>query len=1335
MMKNYLSKLKLVSLLAVMVASVWWNVASAQNCTIIGPTEGCEGAPIGLSVNTVAGETVNWTTTSGASATGGVAQFTFNTSGTVTITVTITTAGGSSCTQDLVFTVNAKPKAGFTLLSDKNQCYSVNNFVFEDISTPGAGRALTIVEFLFGDGSQDFTTGPGGNYTHAYPDKAGGCYSPFMRVFNDKGCVHDFQAMNAACVTKDIGAEFSTNARLACGKTIVPINNNSSVAYNKVKKFYWDFGDGESYTSGKGASIDSCYWAPTHVYTKHGCFDVTLIIQDDSNCWDTMFKPGFACNVNPALVIQETNAKDAQCQTGNFFLFTHNIKPLNWPLNFIWIFGDPDSGPRNVDTRNFTNAPHSFTKPDVYTVTIQGTIAGCPFFSSIDVLTKGPAAAIDSKGIPDIVADSLRHQCQIKDTVYFKNNSSFAFNDIYILDDLTGKTKLKEDSMVLVKATRSVRAFENVLDIYIWGKDTMAVIEKPLAVPAHNALIMHELVMFDNFFGAWGQERQDDHITTVWDFGDQNSPQCTTWTKYNLNVWDTSGRWMNCNFSRDAKPKHWYTPGKEGCFTVKLTLKDTTWQVAGQGYNYFDVWAFNATSNKYLYVESIIDTVLYNDFNRDSLWDPNKVIYRQGGVFNDTARFGPYMTLDSAFDYPAQIVNGDTVWVYDPYCPVEKIDYKRNIDPTKKFFDGFDTTYMRWYINPNHQNFNDCEANSEILLALEPPNALGMKVKPAKGVFCLGSNPIYGVNFDWSATTPSCTRQHVWMNFDSLADRLDGSPTVLDNWTPQAGFLLDPITPWPMGTMSMPQYPNQIYYDYTGSLADSCGRITVGLRVQNGYDPYTKQPCIDEKWYHDMLNYINSDPEFSLDTVYGCSPLEVELTFVREYHDSLDALSINVGVDFTLDGDYNKGFTYIDSIHRNIYDARTGTFVNYILTYYVDKTGIPKKIDSTVWSPGEGGLVGCGSELRIKTKRKLTFRDAARYVIIATSNTKDGCSNTSLAHYVVVGHAKNIRQNKFLICEDEKVEFTDTALYLLLEPDPNNGAQFIPYNYWRDGNRFQDLNGNFRTPKPFHETTRWDFGQGTGFTTLRFNPLPVSYNVPGHYIVRAEFIDSVGCRDTLKTYVDVTGGKANFNFTINIGNCKPIINFLDSSRVYDPCRLTYGRSCDSVIRWIWDYGDGSPISNTTVDNPVAPPIINPSHVYQRFGDYDVTLIIETRMGCFDTLVRTVTIAGPRPKFDFTIDSIGCAPYTIYLANYSLDPSTNSEWIWHFRDSANTRITTQSDTVIYFTYTKPGKYKLLLEQNDIVPLTGEKCTDSFPGAPRSIEVTVLPEKKVDFIASK
>lgn len=1294
MMKNYLLNLRSLSLLGMIMASVWWNMALAQ-CGISGPAEGCEGDQMSFTATGVApGDAVSWQTNTAGTATGGSANFTFGTPGTESIKITVT--GSVNCTFTFPFQVNAKPTGNFVHQTVTPQCYTGNLFCFKDVSTAGTGRSFTSssVEFLYGDGVQDFTSGPGTLFCHSYPDQNGGDYQPIVRVTNDKGCKDDYFGPWIR-VKPDLQVDFKTTAKAQCGQTVVPFQNTSTIAFNRVKKFHWDFGDGTTFTSGSDPAVNLCYWTPTHTYTQHGCFNVLLLVEDDSGCKDTAYKTSFICNINPSLAVQESSGKDAQCHSTQNFIFTHNINPGNWPVTFLWVFDDPNSGLLNFDNRNFQNAPHKFTAPDIYTVTISGTMAGCPFNGFIDVLVKGPGATIESKAIPDLIADSQRHQCQIKDTVYFKNNSGFFANDDSVLNDTVpgAASILLEDNIVLVTLTNSVKLDEKILDVYVWDGDSLAVIERPLLNAAHNALIKHDLVMFDNFFGVYGGERQDDHIKIVWDFGDNTAPQCTTWTKHKQNVWN-NGKWMNCNFSRDIKPKHWYTPGEEQCYTVRLEMKDTTF--------------------------------------RNNEW----IKYPNGGTFNNSfVRFGDTLDRDTVWQFHAKYdpVTGDTLWNYNPACAAEKTTFQPDLTKAPIFV-RVDSKPNKYYPNPNFKTGEECPSENTVLLALEPPLATGMKVKPANGVFCLGSNPTYGVNFDWSETKPGCTRQFVWMNFDSLLDRLDASPKVLDKWTPQQGFLLNPTTPWPLGTLNLPQWPNQIYYDYTGKIADSCGRITVGLRIQNGKSPGTGLPCIDEKWYHEILNYVNSDPEFTLDTVYGCSPLEIELTFNREYMDSLESLVIGVNKDFNTQFDASGGFLYIDSVHRNKFDPVTGTLVSYVLSYHVDDVGNVKKIDSFTFVSGAGGVLGCGSELKIKRKRKLTLYNPGRWQINATANTTEGCANVSSTHYAVIGFEKQVAVDRTLICKNEQVNFIDTALYLLLEPDPLTGAQYIPYNYWRDQNRFQHPDGSFRTPTPRHETTNWDFDQGTGFTTLRFNPIPVTYFVPGHYTIRAEFIDSVGCKDTLTLDLDVTGATANFNFTINIGNCKPIINFFDSSRVYDPCRITKGTGCDSVIRWIWDFGDGSPIVNTTSDAPF-PPIKNPSHLYQRFGDFDVKLIVETRMGCFDTLVRTVSVAGPMPKFDFTIDSMGCVPYTVYLGNFSLDPSPNSEWTWFFGDSANTSLTTTSDTVVYFTYTKPGKYRIVLLQNDIVPLTGEKCNDSFPVAPKSIEVTVLPEKKVDFIVSK
>jgi len=56
----------------------------------------------------------------------------------------------------------------------------------------------------------------------------------------------------------------------------------------------------------------------------------------------------------------------------------------------------------------------------------------------------------------------------------------------------------------------------------------------------------------------------------IWDFGDVYAPPCTTDTKNGINVN------INCRWNKDSMNiKHFYTPGKEGCYIVTVTMEDT----------------------------------------------------------------------------------------------------------------------------------------------------------------------------------------------------------------------------------------------------------------------------------------------------------------------------------------------------------------------------------------------------------------------------------------------------------------------------------------------------------------------------------------------------------------------------------------------------------------------------------------------------------------------------------------------------------------------------------------------------------------------------------------
>lgn len=53
----------------------------------------------------------------------------------------------------------------------------------------------------------------------------------------------------------------------------------------------------------------------------------------------------------------------------------------------------------------------------------------------------------------------------------------------------------------------------------------------------------------------------------------------------------------------------------------------------------------------------------------------------------------------------------------------------------------------------------------------------------------------------------------------------------------------------------------------------------------------------------------------------------------------------------------------------------------------------------------------------------------------------------------------------------------------------------------------------------------------------------------------------------------------------------------------------------SLVSWSWDFGDSSPVNNTS----------NPSYTYANAGNYNVSLIVVNNNGCADTMIRSVIV--------------------------------------------------------------------------------------------------------------
>jgi gliding motility-associated-like protein len=150
-------------------------------------------------------------------------------------------------------------------------------------------------------------------------------------------------------------------------------------------------------------------------------------------------------------------------------------------------------------------------------------------------------------------------------------------------------------------------------------------------------------------------------------------------------------------------------------------------------------------------------------------------------------------------------------------------------------------------------------------------------------------------------------------------------------------------------------------------------------------------------------------------------------------------------------------------------------------------------------------------------------------------------------------------------------------------------------------------------------------------------------------------------------------------FTADVPPCaNSIVSFYDASST----------PSGNVTGWNWDFGDGS---TSTLANPV--------HLYGADGTYNVTLIIETSLGCFDTLTLPITLAPP-PVADFYAAD-GCAGSTTCFNNTTTSAGTITVWNWNFGDGTN-----GSSQSPCHTYATAGMYTVTLIAGDSLA-----CTDT------------------------
>lgn len=357
------------------------NITSGCSPLVVNFQDQSTGSPVKWS----------WNLGNGATSTLQNPAATYVTTGTYTISLTVTYANGTTNTQtkNAFITVYDEPIADF--ITDKNNgCFPLV-VQFTDLSTTPNGTNIISWKWDFGDGNTSTQQNP--KYVYRTP----GTYPVILTVGTDKGCSKVIVKANYITVSQGVVPSFNYSDPSVCrAPATVSFTNNSTGPGNL--SYNWSFGDGGSSTT----------TSPGHQFSVNGNYHVSLIVSSDQGCTDSA-----AANLSIGKVNTDFIVPPVICPK-TVVTFQNNSSPR--PISTSWIFS-------NGQTDVFQNGQTIFPAGGNYTATVINTYAVCT-----DTLTK--TVSVRNAPLVNFTASDTA-KCQPTLTANFTNNtiaSSYQWN-------------------------------------------------------------------------------------------------------------------------------------------------------------------------------------------------------------------------------------------------------------------------------------------------------------------------------------------------------------------------------------------------------------------------------------------------------------------------------------------------------------------------------------------------------------------------------------------------------------------------------------------------------------------------------------------------------------------------------------------------------------------------------------------------------------------------------------------------------------------------------------------------------------------------------------------
>lgn len=280
-----------------------------------------------------------------------------------------------------------------------------------------------------------------------------------------------------------------------------------------------------------------------------------------------------------------------------------------------------------------------------------------------------------------------------------------------------------------------------------------------------------------------------------------------------------------------------------------------------------------------------------------------------------------------------------------------------------------------------------------------------------------------------------------------------------------------------------------------------------------------------------------------------------------------------------------------------------------------------------VWNFGDGSRVSGVSD-----KVEHVYDKAGLYsVMLVAINAKNGCRDTVIkTNYIHInGPHAQFKPNVASVTANNSITFLDSSY--------SDGISPI-------------------------KTWQWNYGDDKTeiLTTAPFRHV---YEKTGLFYPLLTVTDSSGCSNSYQYPVPVVvkGERLNFEVAKNILCPGSEIKF-------------YAEPFNTSYTYTWNFGDGTVMNG-----------INPKHVFEKEGVFDVKMVITFKDGKRDSLTRTnfIRIVAPVINYNITDSFKYCPPLNVTFTDLS---SKTIKAVWDFGDGTST----ENKNPSHF-YSLPGVY--------------------------------------------